>query len=86
MLGLFSPKPCCTLPMARVYRKYEEYNIVQRTELLISYYVVSAQSFWTLLFNKLSKTKTKTNETDNCEKAIRCEDNEHNYSVYLRLA
>ena len=52
----FLSKPCCTLPMARVYRKYEEYNIVQRTELLISYYVVSAQSFWTLLFNKLSKT------------------------------
>ena len=29
-----------------------------RTELLISYYIVSAQSFWTFVFNKLSKTKT----------------------------
>ena len=35
-----------------------------RTELLISYYIVSAQSFWTILFNKLFKTKTKTATPD----------------------
>ena len=34
-------------------------NALKGIELLISYFVVSAQSFWTFLFNKLSKTKTK---------------------------
>ena len=36
-------------------------NALKGIELLISYFVVSAQSFWTFLFNKLSKTKTKLN-------------------------
>ena len=55
-LDFFHPNPVVPCPWPGCMQNTKSIIFSWRTELLISYYVVSAQSFWTLLFNKLSKT------------------------------